>query len=78
MRMLRLKEFKCFAKGLTANKGHDWKLNLVSVKFQHSLHSPAVSPQCTNPVPHFGRIYGTPFSQLNIPEIGMHFIDDSL
>lgn len=49
MSILRLKEVKRFAQGHTANKGKGWKLNLVSMKDQHTLHSlTAASPECTN------------------------------
>lgn len=55
MRMLRLKEVKCFALGHTAKKKEDWKLNLVSVKDQHTPRPhcsfPTVaSPLYTNPM----------------------------
>lgn len=82
MRMPRLKEVKCFALGHTAKKKENWKLNLVSIKDQHSP-----CPHCSFPtvyqthvyhLPYFSRIYGTPFSQLNIAEIRMRFINDSL
>lgn len=82
MRMLRLKEVKCFALGHTAKKEEDWKLHLVSVKDQHTLLPHCSFPTVYQPhvyhLPYFSRIYSTPFSQFNIPEIGMRFINDSL
>ena len=82
MRMLRLKEVKCFALGHTAKKKEDWKLNLVSVKDQHTPRPHCSFPTVYQPhvyhLPYFSRIYSTPFSQLNIDEIRMHFINDSL
>lgn len=52
MRMLRLKEVKCFARGHTANKGEGWKRNLVSVKDQHTCHSlTAASPSAPTRCP---------------------------
>ena len=82
MRMLRLKEMKCFGLGHTAKKKEDWKLNLVSVKDQHTPRPHCSFPTVYQPhvyhLPYFSRIYSTPFSQLNIDEIRMHFINDSL
>ena len=82
MRILRLKEVKCFARGHTANKGEGWKLNLLSMKDQHTLHCvAAASPQRTNMMSTIYRISVEFMAhlclQLNIPEIGMHFINDS-
>lgn len=82
MRMLRVKEVKCFALDHTAKKEEDWKLNLVSVKDQHTPLPHCSFPTVYQPhvyhLPYFSRIYSASFSQFNIPEVRMHFINDSL
>lgn len=69
MKMLRLKEDKCFAQSHMASKGQVWKLNLVSIKvlaptpLPHSYFPTVCQPNVYHLL-CFGRIYGTLFHSL--------------